>query len=698
MKIYFALAALFIAFNLSPAQKLDLSERTLPILFDSLLAQTKDQKMQVIIERIELIEGSGLEHFPEWQVQFLQVKSELLMGIAEVDSAMTVANKAAYIAKTYHFQKLIAVNNHLIGNLFLRQKKYKEAIPYLEQAETYFRAEKKLADLSNCVSKLACALSMSSKSKEAQEVAEEALDIIEEVDNIPLKIQVLNDVSTVYAMLNDRLNAIRMLLKAHEIAKEYGFTKPLTGVSNNLAVNFFELRQFEKAKRYTQEVISICEELNLDYVKHHVLLNLSNIFLVTHSLDSAKYWLSILEAESSYQRNDLLKTEVALLHSELAFEEQQHEKAYQYLLSAKRMAEQTGVELNRLAAMAGMAKYLELKNKNTEALNLLDSVINHPLAPLFELEEPLKIQAKIYKKLKNYQSALAVQEQSEIIKDSLAALKRIGIIASLEADYQLKNKEEKIERLELENDLVQQKNLQNRRAISGLGITLLLAIGLGYYFSRHRKLKLEQSLAEVKENLLRLQINPHFIFNTLNSIQSSFLREDEEKTIHLFSRFSNLMRQVLHNSESAFVPLSEELDLIINYLELEKIRSNDKFDYKIEIEDQVNLYHAKVPSMILQIFIENSIWHGISPKQERGLIRIAVTEENGKSKITIEDDGVGRSFSILHKSKGQKSKKSLGTKLAMQRIQQLNRKFGKNLKLEVGDRLESSGTKVSMVA
>ncbi|MEM9884668.1 MAG: ATP-binding protein [Bacteroidota bacterium] len=102
--------------------------------------------------------------------------------------------------------------------------------------------------------------------------------------------------------------------------------------------------------------------------------------------------------------------------------------------------------------------------------------------------------------------------------------------------------------------------------------------------------------------------------------------------------------------------------------------------------------------MILQIFVENAIWHGIGPKRNRGLIRISVSEEKGKHKITVEDDGIGRSFSILQKSKDQKSKKSLGTKLAVQRVQQLNRKFEKGLVLEVQDREEVSGTRVSMLA
>ena len=154
------------------------------------------------------------------------------------------------------------------------------------------------------------------------------------------------------------------------------------------------------------------------------------------------------------------------------------------------------------------------------------------------------------------------------------------------------------------------------------------------------------------------------------------------------------MRQVLHNSEMSFVPLSDELNLLINYLELEKIRSNNKFDYEIEIEEDVNIFQAEIPSMILQIFIENSIWHGIGLKENRGTIRILVSKEKARHKIMIEDDGVGRMFSIRHKSKDQKNKKSLGTQLAKQRIHQLNRKFGTGIQLEIEDRLDTTGTVV----
>ncbi|MEN0046821.1 MAG: histidine kinase [Bacteroidota bacterium] len=698
MKRYFSLFFLLITIQLASSQQSELTESSLTMLFDSLLIQAESADNQQIIKQITVLEKQGLERFPLWHVRFLQVKSDLLIGLAKADSAFLTAKAAGKIADQYHLTESSQVNNHLIGNLLLKQKKYAESLPYLTNAEQYFRSLDQPIHLSSCLSKKAYGLAVLSRNEEAKVMAAEAFQIIEKTEEVMVKVQIYNDVANTYNLLNDRLNATRMHLKAYDLAKEHGFQKLLAGLGNNLAISFMELRQYEKAKYYSKEAIAICEKSSLDYVKYHLLLGLANISLELHEYDSVEYYLNSLALEDSYKESELLKEEVEIFYAEIAFEQGDYEQAYQHLIKAKKAAKQTEDELSLLTAKAGIARYFEFKQEYESALNLLDTVLNTSIVHLFDLKKPLELQVKIYKTLGNYEQALATQEKIAIIQDSTSVLERIGIIASLEVDYKLKNREEKIERLELENDLVQQKNLQNKRATSGLAIMLLLAIGLGYYFSRHRKLKLEQSLAEVKESLLRLQINPHFIFNTLNSIQSSFLQEDEEKTIHLFSRFSNLMRQVLHNSESAFVPLSEELDLLINYLELEKIRSNDKFDYKIEIEDQVNLYHTQVPSMILQIFVENSIWHGIGPKQGRGLIRIKVEEENGKSKITIEDDGVGRSFSILHKSKDQKSKKSLGTKLAMQRVQQLNRKFGKGLALEVEDRVEKSGTRVSMLA
>jgi len=326
----------------------------------------------------------------------------------------------------------------------------------------------------------------------------------------------------------------------------------------------------------------------------------------------------------------------------------------------------------------------------------MDKALSFKLIPKTEFEL-LEMKHVIHKKLGNPELAYETLQKSKAIQDSIHSLERLGLIASIEADFELRDKDSRIERLQMQNRVAEQKNQRKQDIIITLVAFLLLLGGLGYYFSRHKRLKLEKGLAEVKQALLRLQINPHFIFNTLNSIQSSILQQNEEKTIYLFGKFSSLMRQVLQNSTAAFVPLSDEIELLINYLELEKIRSNNKFDYQVEIAEGVDVYEAQIPSMILQIFIENAIWHGIGPKENRGNIRILVSWEKGRHKITIEDDGVGRTFSLEHKSKGQKRRKSLGTDLVFQRIQQLNRKFGKGMHLSIRDRSAKMGTTVELL-
>ena len=158
------------------------------------------------------------------------------------------------------------------------------------------------------------------------------------------------------------------------------------------------------------------------------------------------------------------------------------------------------------------------------------------------------------------------------------------------------------------------------------------------------------------------------------------------------------MRQVLEHSSSSFIPLHQELDLLINYLDIEKSRTNNKFDYTIQIDDNVDIYLEEVPTMVLQIFLENSVWHGVVPKKERGHIHLQISKRSNILKITIKDDGVGRSFSLRHKSKDQKEKKSMGTDLVLQRLQLLNRKFGKNLEVNILDGANEVGTVVELAA
>lgn len=591
----------------------------------------------------------------------------------------------------------IQLNYFRIGTIRLKEGQFPESLAYFDSVDVYFRRHPNKDLLISYLAKKAYALAGVGQTEAALEIGREAIQLGEEQGQTELLAEVYNDVGLMYAIINDAPNCAKTLLKGYVLAKELHLWGVVASLSNNLTILFTYLQQFEQAKKYNQEAIRMCDILQLNAIKTKVLFNRVSLSMELNELDSARWYLDQVMSQDLDPDYALLKPYVETIRGDLAWKSGDYEAAYQLYQTAEGLARVSLDKKAELEAGMGIVQYLAHTHQYEEALEILSEIIPHPLVAAIDKKDCLDLQAAAYENIGAYQKAYEAQQWSNKIQDTVLSLERIGIAVSIAADYELRTKENEIEQLEIENELAKQKNVQNQRLIIGLVIFSLLIAALGYYLSRHRRLTLEKDLAEVKENLLRLQINPHFIFNSLNSIQSSFLQEDEEKTIHLFSKFSNLMRQVLHNSELSFVPLSEELQLLINYLELEKIRSNNRFDYHIEIDEHVNMYQVQVPSMILQIFIENAIWHGIGLKEDRGNIHIFVREENGRYKIVIEDDGVGRSFSIKHKSEDQKTKQSLGTQLARQRLQQLNRKYGKRLSLAIQDRSNGQGTRVEIM-
>lgn len=157
------------------------------------------------------------------------------------------------------------------------------------------------------------------------------------------------------------------------------------------------------------------------------------------------------------------------------------------------------------------------------------------------------------------------------------------------------------------------------------------------------QLKTDKMILELEQKALRLQMNPHFIFNALNSIQSQIGNNDEQAARYNLAKFSRLMRQILDNSKHSLISLKEEINTLENYLLVEKFSNGDKFDYKIDISGETEIDFIEVPPMILQPFIENSIKHGLKNiEHRRGFIHVSIIEKEGFLECSVEDNGVGR--------------------------------------------------------
>jgi LytS/YehU family sensor histidine kinase len=197
---------------------------------------------------------------------------------------------------------------------------------------------------------------------------------------------------------------------------------------------------------------------------------------------------------------------------------------------------------------------------------------------------------------------------------------------------------------------------------------------------------------------MRSQMNPHFIFNALNSVNSFIAVNDERNANRYLSEFSVLMRSVLENSDEDFISLSKEIELLELYVKLEHNRFKDKFNYQINVDKTIDLEQFSIPPMLLQPYIENAIWHGLRYRKEKGNLEISIYKKDLETvSIVIIDDGIGRKKSQELKTKNQLKQKSKGMNNIKNRISILNDMYKERISVNVTNVLESGeGTKVEL--
>jgi hypothetical protein len=203
-----------------------------------------------------------------------------------------------------------------------------------------------------------------------------------------------------------------------------------------------------------------------------------------------------------------------------------------------------------------------------------------------------------------------------------------------------------------------------------------------------------KQLAEVEMKALRAQMNPHFIFNSLNSVHRFILSNDTEKASHYLTTFSKLIRIILENSDKKTIPLENEIELLNTYLVLEENRFKTKFEYSIHVDHAIDRQKTEIPSMLIQPYIENAIWHGLLHKETKGELKVSF----GKNKIgiecVIEDNGIGREKAMQLKQRTVVKQQSMGMKVSKERLNLLGKLYHDKPDIKIIDLKNESGEAV----
>jgi tetratricopeptide (TPR) repeat protein len=495
------------------------------------------------------------------------------------------------------------------------------------------------------------------------------------------------------------LNYYLKALKANEAVKDMSLQKDILG---NIGLIYHETRQYGKSEDFIQQALKIAREMKIpEHSSINIFICHANNYSELKLYDSAiivyNKVISLAEMGNLQREKSIAASSLGTLYMRT----NKLDSAMIYLQSAYRIAKQMENPLLEANVLQSLSLVFLKQGKVLKAQSVADTALH-----LSELIQNIRFQSYIWD-IKcdifiaqgKYKEALDAYAASVKLKDSIASVAKQQELGSLQTQYELEKKEAVKEAIH-QSELKQQRTVKNSIA-AGSGILLLGGLFSFLFYRRKRNAVEKQKEAEFKTEVaetemkaLRAQMNPHFMFNSLNSIGDYISQNKTDIANEYLAKFARLMRMVLENSEKKQVTLADDLKALELYMQLEALRMNHKFSYVLEIDTTIDPETTLVPPLLLQPFVENSIWHGIAKKNGTGKIKVTVTKDGEMVKCTIEDDGIGRQQAKEEQGPNTNSKKSLGMKITNARIQILNKVKSAAASIQLFDL--SQGTKVEL--
>ena len=589
------------------------------------------------------------------------------------DSALHIApqleNKNKWLAKVFYRK----------GQNYYQYFHYKESLDSYQKAIHFALKGKKTDELLGRIyHNTGLIYQYNDEYKKALGYHQKAFELFVKIKNEKLGLTALNSVGACYTNLNDYKKALNCYFQVLKIAETQNNESEMGLASGNIGLVFKRIGNFEKAYAYFEKAIAI-------YSKINDMRNLINTYqsygTAKDSNNDQKGAIKLYEKGlrlATKPEYDNLKYDLINGLGVAYLAQKNYEKAIDFLKQSlvyyrenenKRKLSITNLHYSEVLTEAP-DEILKKNNINpSEKYNLAISLLkeNVKIDEKLEIPESLmydkELLAKIYEKKGDYKNALHEFKDFQRLKDSLAFSENREEAIKKEMQYNA-DKKETLAKAEIGK----QKVIRNAIVTVSL-IVLIAGVFLFLGFRKRQKIKAEQKeillkaeISETELKALRAQMNPHFIFNALNSIADYINKNDARSADYYLGKFAKLMRGILENSEEKEISLSEELKMLEFYMDLESLRFKNKFNYEVKIADDINPENTLIPPMILQPFVENSILHGLAKKENDGKITIHIDKTEDLLKCTIEDNGIGR------KNPNENLNKSYGVKLTRERI------------------------------
>lgn len=629
------------------------------------------------------------------------------------DTARLFARNALDESKKIDYRKGEAEALRIIGWSYYKDNNELQAKSYVKKAVIIFEQIAFKPGLAAALNNLGAINSRIGNYAEGLQASQRALAIFQQLGNQEAIGSVLNYIGINYQNQGNYDKAIEYCLQGLQIRRNIQDHPGIAYSLINMGNMYLAADEFKSALEFYQQSLAYTEEKRLPSLEYS-LLRLGETYGRLGQYDTALFYLQrILRTNPDH---------VLALNSlgEVYFARKEYELSLKHLLKSLMLLEKNN-DRTYATVLNNISNVYNAQRRYPVALSYAQRslALSRQLGSRQEIKNAAQTLSQIYAALHDFARAYEYQQLYVLLKDSITSQEYTQRLAVLEANLELAKKQAHIETLTQEQKLhhqeLQRQATQRNFFMAGLALTLVLSLVIFRNIGLKRKaerllkdrlernlelerLEKEQKLADYKSRTaalemmaLRAQMNPHFIFNCLNSINRFILKNEPDAASDYLTKFSKLIRLILQNSQAKSVCLENELEALSLYIDMEISRFEDQFNYQIILDPTLEIEHLEVPPLIIQPYVENAIWHGLMNKADKGHLLIELHREGNTLCCVITDDGVGRKQAAILKSKSANKSKSLGMQITAHRLELINALNEKATTVEVNDLVDSSG-------
>lgn len=496
-----------------------------------------------------------------------------------------------------------------------------------------------------------------------------------------LRAKSIHEMAVVFRRMNDNAQAHRLYIEALEWAEAVNDTFLIHCSLNGIGNVHFNYNDFEKSIEYYHRSLKFLGKTKRNLLGEAINMNtLGEAWLFLNNSDSALYYLN-----KSFEINKQLNSKLgqAICYNGIGLvhhAEKNYQKAILSFQSALAI-DQKDIDLIYVAMFLNSLgdTYLAMKNYPLAEQKLMEAYkIASKIGSRNEALDASSALSELYQKTNNTALTLHFMKVKMAYNDSITNDLVKNNSEAMNTLYKAERQEREIIILKQNSELDRLKMNRHKIISFSAFIIVLIAGILAFVAFKQKQLKSKINQIETEQRLLRSQLNPHFLFNSLAALQNFIIQNDKMAASDYLANFSRLMRNILLGSRTDSIVLETEIELLEDYLKLQQLRFNNRFTFEITVDQNIDSSACTLPPMLVQPFIENSIEHGMREIKCDGLIKILFNKENDKLKIIIDDNGTG-----IKENTKEKKHISLATKITKERLSNYQRLTKTTCDLEI---------------